>query len=427
MLYRMIKASGGECLYRKVDYAFIRGGSLTWGEENGDYRPSDLPLSCKPMREESYQHRKPTHTMRAAWKKYSTIRDSDQYAEVFALLEKEKALLNTSRAGTGKTWASLKIEELFREKYPNGIVVKMAPTNKAAIVMGGQTIHRALQMDSEGRINLGAWSYVRHSDTPALFLLDEVSMITGMLWQRLVEVKRYIGDKAYFMLSGDPRQLPPVEAEMRDYFNSSAMKYMANNNQIEFVVRKRYDEALWGFAEQVDTTGAADLSIVRKVASMNPAQLAGKALLCYTNRMRKSLNMRMNEYLRPSDAFYLPYQGDGDKQQDAWLYAGMPVMAHTNNKKLDVVNNEDYVVESIGDKDIVLLSQRPEGEHRVTCRIGDFHETFVMAYASTIHKQQGATIDNDIVVFEWGWLDRRLRYTAVTRAKKLSQISVHEE
>jgi hypothetical protein len=428
-LYKMIKESGGECLYRKVDYAFIRGGSLKYGNKNGDYRPSELPATCGPMRESNYRHVPVTLTLNSSWNTVGTITDSDQYADVFALLERTRGLLNVSRAGTGKTYAALKVEELFLAKYPTGRVVKMAPTNKAAIVMRGQTIHRALQMDAMGNMNLGVWSGVRAANVPTLFLIDEVSMITEMLWRRLAELKKYVGDNAYFMMSGDYRQLPPVEddADVRDYFNSSVMKYMANNTRIEFVVRKRYDEALWNFAEEIDRRGYADVSKVREMESYDPAALSDKMLLCYTNKMRKSLNMRMNEFARPAGAVFVPHIEEGDKQQDAYVYVGLPVMAHANNKKMDVVNNESFVVESIDGDKMTLVAERPDGEHRVTCDVKAFHAYFVMAYASTIHKQQGATIDSDIVLFEWDRMDKRLRYTAVTRAKKLSQIIIHTE
>ena len=92
------------------------------------------------------------------------------------------------------------------------------------------------------------------------------------------------------------------------------------------------------------------------------------------------------------------------------------------------MNNESFVVEDI-DEIITMSSIRTneEGEeykHTITCKYGEFHTMFVMKYCSTTHKQQGDTIDKNIVIFDYRCMSKNLKYTAITRAKRLSQIHI---
>jgi ATP-dependent exoDNAse (exonuclease V) alpha subunit len=129
---------------------------------------------------------------------------------------------------------------------------------------------------------------------------------------------------------------------------------------------------------------------------------------------------------------------DKQKQQDALLYVGCPVIAFKNfsskskgEHTIHCVNNEAFTIKLINAESIVAVSKRagedgePE-EHTFTISTDEFHEFFLLNYCSTTHKQQGATIDNDIIIFDYEDMPRELKYTAVTRPKKLSQISIYK-
>ena len=78
----------------------------------------------------------------------------------------------------------------------------------------------------------------------------------------------------------------------------------------------------------------------------------------------------------------------------------------TITMKLDNADDEN--------KDIVIVNKT------------DFHKSFVCNYCSTTHKNQGATIDRNIQLWDWDkmTIDRRIGYTAVSRARKMEQVKI---
>lgn len=447
-LYEMIELSGGVALWRKTDSAVVRGGKLELAEyaEPGMYRKADAPTV--PTRERTWEERKvQLCTIDDDWTYHPEITSSSQVDDVFNLLLETKGIANVSRAGTGKSYNLMEVEKKFQAKFPESKVYKIAFTNKASLNIRGTTIHKFLKIDAKGRFNL-AWLESLRS-TPVLIEIDEVSMISQYLWRRLVELKRVLPD-AYFVLCGDYRQVPPVEpgCEYFDYFNCSAMKFLANYHRIEFTVRQRYDEALWDVAEKVWAGDAMPTEItVHSAESLTPELLKDKNVICYTNATRKRINAMMNHYY----AGYIPvyqrntllYDGDDkDIQQETIIYKGLPIMAITNKSGEDgemmMVNNECFEVVDFSEESMTATTKRvndegEEYEHTITIEFSEepdtqfgeeFHTMFVMNYCSTTHKSQGATIDNDIVLMDWPKMSKNLKYTAITRAKKLSQISI---
>ena len=129
---------------------------------------------------------------------------------------------------------------------------------------------------------------------------------------------------------------------------------------------------------------------------------------------------------------FVPYETEEGEdvgiQQDAYIYVGLPIMA-TKNKKGDddemiFVNNERFTITAMADGIFTAVAERPDGEWSIQVSVQDFHSMFILGYASTTHKSQGATIDNDIVIFNYDKMSKNLKYTAITRAKKLSQLII---
>ena len=425
-LYDMIKQSGGTCAFRKTDCAVMIGGALEYGSKNGEYRPAELPLHCGKMRPAEERIVDSSIAVDDEWNTHNEIYTSNQIKQVYDLLMEKKALNNVSRAGTGKTYNALAVGKMFLERNDNAKVIKLAFTNKACLNIGGTTIHKFLKIDRNGKFNTKWLSAYRNKTV--LFIIDEVSMIGQFLWRRLVALKKQM--KAYFLLLGDYRQVPPVEeGETFDYFNSSAMKFLSNYQKVEFVERQRYDEPLWYFAEDVYERQLTDMSKVNTIRTIDDRFLITTTNICYYNNTRKYLNARLNKFAaKGKETYTVEFQSEDPKakQQTAILYAGLPIISHANNKKLDMVNNETFTVYSVDEETVVAVSKRVvdgvEEEHAVSIATNDFHKYFMLNYCSTTHCQQGATIDNNIVIFDYDRMSKELRYTAITRAKKLSQI-----
>lgn len=416
-LFRMIKESGGRLLGRKTDCAILSGGSIEERGGIGSYRLCDLPKNMKPMRTAADRSLFSDMCEMPAWM-HLDIHSSSEVEAARAALAEHSGLMINGRAGTGKSYMALKLAESF-----NGTVIKTAFTNKAALRISGQTIHKTLKINAAGKFCLKSLKQ-RIGRNAALFIVDEMSMVSGGLWRMLCETKKALpGCK--FVLLGDNRQLGAV-GETIDFFESSMVKYLAGGVRIELTEKQRYDQELWDLAEAI-CTGSPFTK--RTGAVMNGRHI------CYLNATRKKLNAALNE----KRGLFIEYTGEEEAPQDAWVYAGLPVIAARNHAKGDdiyCVNAEPFTVVSVGERirmncsgnscvneqsvstdvRIRLVSQRPDGEHFWDINIDEFHTYFVMNFAATVHKSQGETLTGPITIWDSDRMDHRLMYTAVTRA-----------
>ena len=82
-------------------------------------------------------------------------------------------------------------------------------------------------------------------------IVDEISMINKDIWKRVVLLKQSAG--IIFLLVRDDKQQLPVEDEgICDYFNDSAVHYLAKNKRTILTVRKRFDERLHNYLKRID-------------------------------------------------------------------------------------------------------------------------------------------------------------------------------
>jgi ATP-dependent exoDNAse (exonuclease V) alpha subunit len=100
---------------------------------------------------------------------------------------------------------------------------------------------------------------------------------------------------------------------------------------------------------------------------------------------------------------------------------GMPIISYKNSSKLDIVNNESFVITDIDNDTIEFKNKRVEN---LKIDIYDFKKYFYVNYATTIHKAQGETIRRPYTVHERSKLTRRLRYVALSRATELNNINI---
>ena len=176
--------------------------------------------------------------------------------------------------------------------------------------------------------------------------------------------------------------------------------------------------------------------------------ISKSANICYYNNTRKRINARVNAHVAKgmTAKMEIPYENEEEEekplQQNVIIYEGLPVlsiMTHTQrdmpgesiseDAEPETVNNEKFIVTSFDDETIVCVSKRinDEGEeydNEVEIATEDFHSRFILNYAATTHKSQGDTIDNNIIIWDFDNMTINLKYTAITRAKKLSQVFI---
>ena len=378
-------------LYRKTD-AFIMkdvGIEPHFTDIIGGYKYNTPPIFIRTTEKRNVSY---THSP-LKWNVLDEIKNSDDVEKINTHLQ-TKSLMIAARAGTGKSYIINKVNELNK-------CVKLSFTNKAATNIGGETIHKFLGIDDEGKYRLSfVLNKLKNID---LIILDEISMIDTTLWKILYEIKYMTGIR--FLLCGDYRQLPPVDDDI-ECFNHTSIMFMCDEFrcELQYFEKCRYDKPLYDFLE--DAWEERPISITIQDVKIG-------SHICFTNRKRKEINKLYN-----TKGELIPYMGSSNKyNEDIRVSEGVPLVCLHANKKLDMVKNELVVITKLTKESIFF------GEKSMLKT--DIHKYFMLGFAMTIHKSQGATIDGVLNIHEVNEIikNKRMFYTAVSRATSLSNIN----
>ena len=434
-IHKLACAMGGVIVFRKTDMIVSVGGVMPTAETTrydwgGYVKESDLlkyDYDYKMFGERGVERPQVLFYRNGDLSKYDdngnlvyyshgdTLVSSNQYKEILDYAVQRGGMLITARAGTGKSY-------LFKKWIEEGLIAddpltRLAFTNCARKNIDGTTIHTAfgISEDNEKCASVNIASYKNKK----IILVDEVGMIGKQLWKFLLLVKQK--HNPIFIIAGDYRQLPPIEEENNyDYFRSQMFVYLTEGTRIELTERQRYDLEMWEWLENFYENG-----IIGDALKCGDIDYDAKHL-CYYNKTRVYINDLMMKYHKTPSALYIPHKpkNDDDRARSAYIFKGLPVMSIKNSKKYDVINSDIFLVEKYDDSIIYLKDLN--AERIVVVAVEDFHIIFVVNYASTIHKVQGATILQKINIWnsEKILADKHLGYTAVSRGKTMGQITI---
>lgn len=438
-LHQMIKKMGGTCIYRKTDMAVCYSKEFKPQKDFDDkviggHRSEKLPDEETLMYEKSIHNRHVEFYHEHPWKQMK-YKVSDDYQAIIDEAFKRKGLMLIGRAGTGKTYIS---KQLIKQLEENKIGhAKLAFTNKASRNLDGQTIHTFLGLNGEDRLTDKSWIKKRGKNLQVV-IVDEISMISAILWKHLEEFKRATG--CIFILLGDSRQLAPVcdsAGKDFDWFNHPSVKYLANYTKCELSemsVNGRYDKVLWDFLEDI-TTGEWTDKTKDKMDTRETIRikdLITRTNISYTNKTRKWINHLVQEELtKNKDYKFMRYEGnDDDYQQNAKLFVGCKLLLNTTptikgiGKPLK--KNELVTVTEMNKETFKVQAECDDNEYEFD--YGAFHRVFILGYCITYHKSQGDTIKGEVNIFDVEfvqWMgERKPLYTALSRATCLEHIHV---
>ena len=413
-------------LYRKTDCVVVRNAdpTLKLGEEWGEYRQEDLPTNYYNC---NYKERIPNIiTPQFKFKyNYVDITDSTDYKEIHQTLRVNKGLMINGSAGTGKSHVIKKISEEIGDDE----CARLCFTNKGAININGQTIHKFLGLDIEGKILKANIKKIKKKIK--VIIIDEVSMVSSFLWARLYDL--YKETQIPFLLVGDWKQIPPVEdMDDFDYLYHPAVVELSGGKICELIKVYRYCDKLKRASNDVMGLDTKDFG--NQITKNN---------ICFTNRTRKFVNdLVVNEIVRTQkpETFLvnaLENKRHGNESSEDFkirckknqsqtikLFNGMPIIASkTKEQGAICVNNEEFKITSINKEKFTAESIRPDGVHKVELETKFFYCLFLPAYCITTHKAQGSTIKGNMTLWDWDIMDKRLRYTAITRATGIDKIN----
>jgi hypothetical protein len=378
-------------------------------------------------------------------------------------------LFITGRAGTGK---STLLRQIQGVRMTN--VAILAPTGLAAVNVGGQTIHSffrfkpGLLRPEDIKISRNAATY-RKLET---IIIDEISMVRADLMDAIDQFLRINRGRprdpfggVQVVLVGDLHQLPPVvdDPEVQRYlhghfggiyfFNAKAFQ----GSQLHFSeLTKKFRQSDPFFTAILDriaegTHDSSDLHFLNKnVTSIDRIRDSGQStILAPRNRTVFDLNMRfLNALPGPEREAVATIEGEFDSSsfptdQSLRLKIGAKVILLRNDSRKRWVNgtiaevakleNERIWISIRGavhelEKEVWEKLKYEYDEVRKTIvgkAIGSFKQfPLRLAWALTIHKCQGMTLDNTYLDLEGGSFAHGQTYVALSRSRSLGGLQL---
>lgn len=405
----------------------------------------------------------------AAWP--DGITPTEEYRSALAYLrESDGHLFVTGRAGTGKSTLLRALRDVIE-----GELVVVAPTGLAAVNVGGQTIHSFFGLPPR----LIRSEDIRRSRNGAVMrklrflVVDEVSMVrSDLMWaiDQSLRVNRGRPREPFggvrLVLFGDLHQLPPVvqEAEVAAhldsefggpfFFSVAALTEGAGTQRLELTqVFRQSDEALISVLNRIRDGEADEADLAELNARVAPIRTLGEGekfvILTPTNAAAQRIN---TAYLDALPARALTYEAGitGDFTQASHptdsalvLKPGAKVILLRNDPDRRWVNGTIARISRLEEKKVMIevagrehelepvsWEQRryaydKEQEKIVGTVAGTFKQYPVrLAWALTIHKAQGLTLDNVYIDLGRGTFAHGQAYVALSRCRSLEGLAL---
>ena len=334
-------------------------------------------------------------------------------------------------------------------------VCLMSPTGRAAKHLSNQcggvpgyTMHRALSIvvkgasdedffadDETKQANRQPNDATKAFDKAKIVICDEASMMDTEMASILFKACK----KKHLVLVGDPNQLPSVGPGrvLGDIIDNK----IGNVTKLTKIFRQKEGSPVIAAAnaclagenpaneQGVEFYEATNEQIPQAIVehvvpSIEKEHLDQKTLMVISPIKRTPYSgvNALNDFLRPimNKSFKEPENPDDFYK----LQKGDYVFQKKNNYECDIYNGDIGVVEeAVYGKDgfVRVDFSIDETPKSVDFELSEISENLMMAFASTVHKQQGSQADTVVVVMtmsHFPMLSRNLLYTAITRAER---------
>lgn len=390
------------------------------------------------------------------------------------ILKTRDALL-TGGGGVGKSYLAMELVKRAKNKAQQ--VVTLGSTGVSAVNINGQTIHSFFafgicstleELSKHDRYTKGRLGEIKKIlKSCDLLIIDEISMVSASLLDMIQYRLRSSGFQGRILFIGDFFQLPPVFKEIKNSllnsnqyaFESSAWEFI-DPLIIELTKTKRTnDEKFFSILSKIrladiDEDVIAYLKGLRKNASVLQSDAT---VLFAKNKEADAMNLKkLNELegtpvlLKAKEKLHVKSLHENKIQSwknslpipcDLMLKIGAKILFCTN-KWGKFYNGERGIVREIGDdyiviekKDALVKVDRQEyvmsenivlnGEIEEKPLISIEQFPVKLAYAITIHKSQGMSIDELVCNIDHIF-EKSQFYVAISRAKNPKNLYLHQ-
>jgi len=417
---------------------------------------------------------------------------SKEQNDVLNLILKGKSVFLTGSAGTGKSFLLKRITQELKKK--NIQVAVTASTGLAAVNIGGTTLHRwaGIGVSKNKHIQAaGAFKNKNRWKKTDVLIIDEVSMVSGQLFDSLEQLAREIRENKrpfggiQLICVGDFFQLPPVRSpdepstfcfegkswdrSIQHIYSLKTVFRQSDSKFIEMLNDIRIGECNSSTKEILDSRKNANN---RKSKGILPTVLFSKNVQVDSLNQKHLQQLKSDPKKFASNDFFYSFSKEEDERKDDMKMKSMldsclaqPIIDLKKGAQVMLVRNisptlvngsrgvvvgfeelnalrKDALKDKGGNFDDWISSNThlpivefANGETQViepiVFRVESFSEGIAtrvqiplkLAYALTIHKSQGLTIDCADVslggVFEYGQA-----YVALSRIKGIEGLKL---
>ncbi|MHA1541056.1 MAG: ATP-dependent DNA helicase [Alphaproteobacteria bacterium] len=383
----------------------------------------------------------------------------------------DKHVFISGKAGTGKSTFLTYI----RKKFEKRNLAVVAPTGVAALNVGGQTIHSFFKI-KPGMIDLnelGARRKRRMYEKLHVLIIDEISMVRADLLDSIDIFLKNNGPKkgepfggVQLCLIGDIGQLPPIVTrddqdvfyrlyKGRDFFHANALKNIdietvkfkeifrqTDENFIKLLNRVRNGEAnreLLNELNKCHKTPAENVDYVtlttinRKADAINQAKLDAlkgrertySAKIKGENRAFNHRTPAPLELTLKIGAFVMILKNDS---RGRWVNGTTGTITHMSEENIFVKKSDGQEVAIGREKWEHVQYSFDEVEQKIKNKVVGSFEQFPinLAWAITVHKAQGKTLDHLMIDASGGFFEKGQLYVALSRCRKLENLYFKE-